>query len=380
MVTKKTLKFEFIYEDLKERILMNEFEDSEKLPAENVLTETYKCSRPTLQKALRMLIKDNLVSTRQGAGTFINRNSYIESASSKTIQHVNGQSLYGLIFPNLGPGFIFKTITDSIAQTISHLNASLIWGGYISPTGKALQQQIKNICQNYIDLGVKGVFFSPFEYTEYATDANHYIADTLTKAGIPIILVDADIVSFPERSRFDLVSLDHMHAGYTIASHMLSKGLKKIVFINLPYSKDSWKYRLMGFHEAMLDYGISPQQEWFISQKPEHVDEVADILRAHKPDGIVTLIDRAAVSLIASLKQLGVSVPQDMLVGSFDDLGHLFDMSISTIRQPLEEIGRVAVSMMVEREQNPFSHPKTLLLKGTLVEGISTNPEATDSL
>ncbi len=381
MDIKKPLKFEFIYEDLKERILMNEFEVSEKLPPENLLTETYKCSRPTLQKSLRMLIKDGLVSTIQGSGTFINKEKGTgDTPQEITVSNIQGQSLYGLIFPNLGPGFIFKTITDSIAETISHMNASLVWGGFISPTALNLRQQIKNICQTYIDLGMKGVFFSPFEYTDYANEANKYIVDTLTKAGIPIVLVDADVIPFPGRSAFDLVSLDHLHAGYTIADHMLAQGLKKIVFINLPYSKDSWKYRKMGFYEAMHDHGVTPQPEWFLSGKPEHIDEVKEILRVHKPDGIVALIDRAAVSLISSLKQLGIRVPQDMLVGSFDDLGYLFDMSISTIRQPLTEIGKAAVRVMIERELHPNNPPQTITLRGELIKGISTNANTKESL
>ncbi len=381
MIVKKPLKFEFIYEDLKERILMNEFEDSDKLPPENILTETYNCSRPTLQKALRMLIRDNLVSTIQGSGTFINKEPKPEEKQEEAeVPPLQGQSLYGLIFPNLGPGFIFKTITDSIAEMISHMNASLVWGGFISPTASNLRQQIKNICQNYIDLGMKGVFFSPFEYTDYAREANEYIVDTLSGAGIPIVLVDADVAQFPNRSAFDLVSLDHLHAGYTIASHMLEKGLKKLIFINLPYSKDSWKYRKMGFYEAMHDHGITPEAAWFLEGKPEHLEEVKKIIQEHKPDGIVTLIDRAAVSLISSLKQLGIRVPQDILVGSFDDLGYLFDMSISTIRQPLEEIGKAAVRVMLEREAYPNALPQSIILRGELIKGISTDPKAEESL
>jgi DNA-binding LacI/PurR family transcriptional regulator len=379
MTFKKPLKFEFIYEDLKERILMNEFEDSEKLPAESVLTETYKCSRPTLQKALRKLISEDLVYTIQGSGTFIRAHSFTQPVQQSSTR-VQGQSLYGLIFPNLGPGYIFKSITDYIAQNISEMNYSLIWGGYISPTAMNLKQQIKNICSNYIDLGLKGVFFSPFEYNEYSAEANRYIVETLSAAGIPIVLVDADITDYPLRSSYDLVSLDHVQAGYNITKHMLRKGLKKILFLSLPYSKNSYKLRLMGFHEALLEHGITPAEDWLVTFKPDHTEEVAEMMEKHRPDGIICLIDRAAVNLINTLRKLGVSVPGDLLVGSFDDLGYLFDMSISTIRQPLEEISRVAVQMMQEREFDLRAPVKSVVLSGTFIEGISTDPDSTIQL
>jgi DNA-binding LacI/PurR family transcriptional regulator len=376
MTGKKRLKFEFIYDDLKKRILMNEFEDAEKLPAENMLTATYKCSRPTLQKALRKLVSEDLVYTIQGSGTYINQNKFQTPQIHPTDPWVQGQHLYGLIFPNLGPGFIFKSITDSIAQIISEMNYSLIWGGYISPTAISLKRQIKNICSSYIDLGLKGVFFSPFEYNEYSSEANAYIVNTLSHAGIPIVLVDADITQYPMRSKFDLISLDHVQAGYTITKHLLSKGLKKILFLSLPYSKNSYKLRLMGFHEALLEHGITPTEDLLVTFKPDHIDEVSEMMEKHHPDGIICLIDRAAVNLVNTLRKLGVSVPRDILIGSFDDLGYLFDMSITTIRQPLEEISKVAVQMMQEREKDLSAPVRSVVLGGELIEGISTNPDS----
>ncbi|MDC7245374.1 MAG: substrate-binding domain-containing protein [Sphaerochaetaceae bacterium] len=377
---KKPLKFEFIYEDLKERILMDEFKEAGKLPPEYILTETYKCSRPTLQKALRMLINEKIVSTIQGSGTFINPQPAEIETTREFSTKTNGQSLYGLIFPNLGPGFIFKTITDSIAESISHLNASLIWGGYISPSASNLQQQIKDICDSYIELGIKGVFFAPFEYNEYSDEANTFIVNSFTNANIPIVLVDADITQYPQRSSYDLVSLDHVHAGYTITSHMIEKGAKKILFLTLPYSKNSYKLRLMGFHEALFDHGIPPTEAYMVTCKPEHTEEVAEVLKKYKPDGIITLIDRAAVSLITTLRKLGISVPHDILIGSFDDLGYLFDMSISTIRQPLEQIGKAAVKMMIEREKDLSLSSRTVTYSGELKEGVSSNPDSPISL
>ena len=136
----------------------------------------------------------------------------------------------------------------------------------------------------------------------------------------------------------------------------------------------------MGFHEALLDYGISPQKDWLVTLNPENEDEVREMLEKHKPDGIIGLIDRAAVNLINTLKRLNISVPQDLLIGGFDDLGYLFDMSISTIRQPLEEISSVAVQLMHDRENNPLTPPRIIVLSGELIIGKSTDSTSETSI
>ncbi len=380
MNLKRPLKFESIYEDLKEQILNNAFDNSERLPSENILINTYECSRPTLQKALRKLIGDDIVYTVQGSGTFINKNRIQQHPSEEESPQLQRQSLYGLLFPNLGEGYIFKPITDSIAQIISNMNYSLIWGGYISPNAPNFKQQIVNICTNYINLGLKGVFFSPFEYNKQAKEVNSYIVNALSQAGIPIILVDSDILEFPRQSNYDIVSLNHVQAGYKITSHLISKGLKRILFLSLPYSKNTCKLRQMGFHEALLDNGIIPDKDWLVVVNPENEVEVAKMLEQHNPDGIIGLIDRASVNLINTLRKLGVSVPQDLLIGGFDDLGYLFDMSISTIRQPLEDISKIAVQMMRDRENDPTIPARDIVLGGELITGISTERTSNISL
>lgn len=65
--------YEFIYKDLKQKIEHNEFDYQELLPSENMLIQTYNCSRNTLRRAIRFLVMDGYVQTIQGKGV---RNIY----------------------------------------------------------------------------------------------------------------------------------------------------------------------------------------------------------------------------------------------------------------------------------------------------------------
>ena len=60
--------YEFIYKDLKQKIEHNEFDYQELLPSENMLIQTYNCSRNTLRRAIRFLVMDGYVQTIQGKG------------------------------------------------------------------------------------------------------------------------------------------------------------------------------------------------------------------------------------------------------------------------------------------------------------------------
>ena len=77
---------------------------------------------------------------------------------------------------------------------------------------------------------VAGVFFAPVEMTPNQDAVNNRISDTLTSAGIPIVLVDRCIRKYPDRSRHDLVGIDNRRAGYRVTSHLLQAGCRRVAF------------------------------------------------------------------------------------------------------------------------------------------------------
>src|SRR5260370_40061397 len=84
---------------------------------------------------------------------------------------------------------------------------------------------------------VKGVFFARLELTGHkdeAREASRSIVERFEKAGVPLGLLDRDFKPFPQRSNFDLVSVDNVAAGCLLAEHLLKLGARRIAFGGMP--------------------------------------------------------------------------------------------------------------------------------------------------
>ena len=372
MTHKKPLKFELICSDLRSRIIADEFLNEQKLPSEKLLAETYHCSRPTLRKALRQLQDQNYIYKVQGSGSYVAKKPQGEMYDNG--QQRQNSMFFGLIFPNLGIGYVFDSICNQIANIISQAGYSTIWGGYLSPESKEFKNQIINICNNYKQLGVQGVFFSPFEYTELRDEVNHYILSTLRKAGIPVVLIDSDVEDFPFRSNFDLVSLDHTQTSYNITTHMLDQGIERLIFLAPPLSMHTIKMRRIGYHEALMDKGLTPLFDWYQEISPADDEAVKTLIEELHPEGILCSNDGTAITLMNTLQRLGLAIPGDIIIGGFDNLSYLSNIKIplTSISQPAHEISRIAVELMFDRINDPNRMCRTIRLPGKLVVRNST--------
>ena len=376
MEYKRPLKFELICEDLRSKILLGQFDVEGKLPAEDVLALTFNCSRPTIRKALEKLQIEGVIYKIQGSGSYI-KNNNITSQTSGTPQVINSDSFFGLIFPNLGAGYVFDSISNYVATYLAAKGYSLIWGGYLSPHSTNFMQELTLICNRYIQLGVKGVFFSPFEYTPQRGQANHFVLTTFAQAGIPVVLLDSDVDDFPKRNPFDLVSLDHIADCFILCDHMLSQGITRLIFFAPPSSMETIRLRLVGYHEALIVHGITPKEDWFVVCDPKDHNAVKTAFDKHQPEGIVCSNDGTAVQLMRTLSELGIKVPDQVLMAGFDNLSYLSDMKVSltSLMQPVQAMGRIAVQTLLQRIEEPDTPFKTIRLSGKLIiRKTSTKP------
>ena len=107
-----------------------------------------------------------------------------------------------------------------------------------------------------IDQGVAGVFYYPVELPAENAHYNQLVVDKLLSAGVAVIAVDRDIVSFPERSKLPLVTYDNRRGGYLVANHLIKQGCKRIAFIGSPYVSSAASDRMRGYCDALEDNGL----------------------------------------------------------------------------------------------------------------------------
>ena len=88
-----------------------------------------------------------------------------------------------------------------------------------------------------------------------------------------------------------------------------------------------------------------------------------------KPEGIVCSNDGTAVLLMKTMKELNVKVPNDVIVGAFDNLSYLSDMNVplTSMMQPVQAMGRIAVKVLFQRIAEPDIPVQTIRLSGKLI-------------
>jgi len=229
-------------------------------------------------------------------------------------------------------------------------------------------EHVHTICSNYLNQHVKGVFFSPFEPTPEGTEANRYILETFRAALIPVVLLDGDVTEFPDRSNYDIIGLDHFHASYIITGHLVNQHIKRIIFVTPLHAMHTVKIRYNGYRAAMLDHGIVPETGWYQELDTNNLSAVKDMFDHLHPEGILCLNDGFALNLITAMRKIGLSVPNDTLIGGFDNMQLVQDfVSLTTISQPIETISIAAIKMLFTRMQTPQMDPVSLLVPGKLI-------------
>jgi len=356
-------KYRQIYDSLKDSIAGGQYRTGDRLPSESKLVRTFSASRLTVNRALRELQLAGFIERRVGSG------SYVSTTGAPGLT-------FGLLIPELGVTEIFEPICRGMAEVELADHHVLLWGK--SPDGQSVEARARELCQQWVAKKVSGVFFAPLELSGDNEAINGRITEMLQQSSIAVVLIDRDLVPFPQRSRYDLVGIDNRRAAYVLTMHLVDRGCKRVVFVGKHRSAPSCVARAVGFREAVWDAGLPFKSDHIRhSAVPTDHDEVRQLLRTYKPDGIVCANDYTAAQLMRTLESLGVRVPRDVKIAGFDDVKYasLLQVPLTTIHQPCAELGAAAVRLMVDRLNNPALPPRDLLLDFTLVVRSSTGSE-----
>jgi len=355
-------KHERIRQTLIQAIASGQYEPGQRLPSESALVKTFGASRPTVNRALRDLQLSGVIERRAGSGSYVRADATARGY------------LFGLLIPELGRTEIFEPICSGMADAQHGSHHALLWGSSLADSAN-IEEQASQACRQLVAQKVSGVFFAPLELTPEKDLINRRIAEIFDRAGIPLTLLDRDLMPYPERSQYDLVGIDNRRAGYTITSHLLRRGCRRLAFVGRPRSAPTVDARIWGYREALAGGEAEPH---VFRIDPEDRTEVKRVLDDARPDGFVCANDFTAAQLLKTLDALGISVPDDVRMAGFDDVKYasLLSVPLTTIHQPCADIGGVAIGAMLERLRSPKMPPRDILLNFHLVVRDSCGPAA----
>ncbi|MBO0608375.1 LacI family DNA-binding transcriptional regulator [Myceligenerans salitolerans] len=226
----------------------------------------------------------------------------------------------------------------------------------------------------YIDLlltqQVSGVIFAGGLYAERDADHEHY--ERLESLGLPVVLINASI----DELGFPHVSCDDLIATHQGLEHLVSMGHERIGLLLGPGDHVPSERKLDAARSFAARAGIELPDELVVHSR--YGIEAGQAAGAKLVDRGVTAIlaasDPLALGAIRAVRRAGLDVPRDVSVVGYDDsaLMNSTDPALTTVRQPIDQMGRAAVDLLASLIDGATVSRDELLFEPELVVRRST--------
>ncbi|MER5307559.1 LacI family DNA-binding transcriptional regulator [Streptomyces sp. NPDC002773] len=219
---------------------------------------------------------------------------------------------------------------------------------------------------------VSGVIFAGGLFAQADAPHDHY--HLLAERNIPVVLVNASI----EGLDFPCVACDDAVAVEQAWRHLASLGHERIGLVLGPGDHIPSRRKLEAAQTAAKAAGMEWDEELVERSifSLEGGQAATTRLLARGVTGIVCGSDPLALGAVRAARRRGLVVPTDVSVVGFDDSAFMTctEPPLSTVRQPIEAMGRAAVDLLCAQIQGAQSHPGELLFEPELVVRGSTAP------
>lgn len=352
-------KHHLISAKLRERILGGVYTDQ--IPGQRVLAEEFGVNFITVRKGVATLVKEGLLSKRSGRGTFITR---LKRARTHNIAAILGGLSYGF-------GGQHPKLVEGIQQEAAKFKHDVIFRPHLGDPQIERQAIEDLIARNKCD----GMLVWP------TRNEGSQAVDLLKANNIPFVVVMR--VDTRYRQTVSYVVDDDFEGGYLSATHLFSLGHRKLGFVGRAgkgevidsFEEERW----LGFTKAHADAGVPVgpriQAEWLA-----HSDERAMPLsksflrRIQGLTGLVCVNDRVALHLLGLPKFADVVIPTDLSIVGYDDIDAAGFFNLTTVHQPLAEIGAEAVRLLIDEIEGRRNTPAQRKLAPRLVVRETTAP------
>lgn len=192
----------------------------------------------------------------------------------------------------------------------------------------------------------------------------------LREIGAPIVLINNQ--NQADDSTIHSIGVDDAQGAQLATRHLIALGHRVIGYLGGPSDHRAHRDRLSGYQRALAEASIAfdPSLAQSGNASVEGGEQIAQWLaRAPRPTAVFCYNDMTAIGALSALKRRHVRVPQDVSLVGFDDI--LFaayaDPPLTTIHQPKDEMGRLAMNMVLdllnEKEVANVMMPGKLILR-----------------
>ena len=196
---------------------------------------------------------------------------------------------------------------------------------------------------------------------------------------LPLVVMDWG----PSMPHSDRIQDNSQRGGYLATRHLIELGHRQIAIITGPHDKQPALERLAGYQQALQEAGL-PIDQGLIGHGDFDCEGGYQAMRRlmqspTRPTAVFACNDLMAMGAIRALQEQGLSVPNDISVIGYDNIAFAAYLNppLTSISQPKQELGQLAVQSLLERIQQPQLPARTLRLEPDLVlRDTTSSPKA----
>jgi LacI family transcriptional regulator, galactose operon repressor len=202
------------------------------------------------------------------------------------------------------------------------------------------------------------------------------VARRFGELGMPVVLVDAYSPLLPS------LVINNVEGAYQATRYLIELGHRRIGFIN-GVIEGNFKFnqandRLIGLHRALGEAGLLFEPELVLTSEWNRQGGKEAALRLlslpHPPTAIFAASDNQAIGVLEAAKARGISVPEHLSIIGFDGIEASELLGLSTMRQPMQEMGELGATKLMDLIEKGIFAPELLRLETQLVARSTTGP------
>lgn len=350
-------KYEIIANEIKDKILLGEIAEGDKIPSENILSEKYDVSRQTVRKALSILNDEGLIESVHGKGTFC-RKQTSRRTSSKNI---------GVVITYIND-YIYPLILKGIYDVLDKKSYSII----LKSTTNGRDRE-KQCLEDILTKNVDGLIIEPSK-SEIAWKKRELVR-RFDQVGVPYVFIQS---RYYHMEHSPVIKTDDELGTKMLTNHLIDLGHKNIAGI---FQADITQgvSRHKGYAKTLQKRGLVYNPDnviWFhVEDKFGKTEWAIEALLKNDPsiDAIVCYNDMIAYKVIEVLNSLGIRVPEDISITGYDaqaqDEPGAF--KLTTVTHPKENLGRKAAEVLLKLLEGDTDVKSEYVFKPEFVEGLS---------
>lgn len=282
-------------------------------------------------------------STRARISDAVHQTGYTLNQTARSLRQRTSNTIL-VALPDIRNAF-FSSILDAIEREASLrgysvLIANLFFG----------HEPVKRLRQYFLSHRADGLVL-----LDGSIEIDQLRELTTGPVAVPVVVACEPILD----AEFHTVVTDNAPAAERATRHLIELGHTRIGHLKGPPNNVIADYRLVGFTKAMEDAGLAVRREWLLEAGFRMEGGVAAAEAFHqlteRPTAMFVSNDESAIGLLSKLRAFGIECPRDVSVIGFDDLEFAshFAPPLTTMRQPREELGRLAASALIDYLESP---------------------------